>query len=471
MNEEDRMLQSHTTESERRGELLRDALVALERAGHRLCVLHGYRDYPDRIDSDVDAISEDPRQIPRILYERGAAQVVQAVYTRATGGFYYVLQRWHEGRPIFISLHVYRDCRREGRVFFEGEEFLSSSRTYKFFRVPPPDLEFAAYLVKRMFHVTLSEEQGDRLGELYGQDSGGCVKRLLDLLPETEAKLVAGAAQSGNWSPVRRDFERLRRAMVEMDGKRGRLRNRAEDYFETARQALAPPGLTVAVLGVDGAGKSTVLSRIERDLAQAFWSVKRYHGRALESPLRWTKRVRQQRELRRKEIEHAAAAGTEYRPPRNPHYRPQRNPVLSLVKLALWWADYTVLGYGRDIYPRLRRAGLVLLDRHYHDLLVDPIRHRYGGPMWMARAAGRFFPQPHLVVLLDAPPEVLHARKQEVPLEETARQREAYLEVVRRLPNGHVVDASRRPDEVASEVEQIVLGYMAERVAGRALLR
>ena len=68
-------------------------------------------------------------------------------------------------------------------------------------------------------------------------------------------------------------------------------------------------------------------------------------------------------------------------------------------------------------------------------------------------------------------PTVLQSRKQEVSREETARQREAYLELARTLPNAHVVDASRPLEEVVAEVERLVLDYMAERTARRLGLR
>jgi thymidylate kinase len=121
------------------------------------------------------------------------------------------------------------------------------------------------------------------------------------------------------------------------------------------------------------------------------------------------------------------------------------------------------LGYIGDIFPRLVRGTLVLLDRYYHDLLVYPKRYRYGGPLRLARFVGQLIPKPHLVILLDAPPEVIQSRRQEVPFEETARQREAYLKVVENLPNSHVVDASKPLDDVVTEVEGLILDYMTKR--------
>jgi thymidylate kinase len=139
----------------------------------------------------------------------------------------------------------------------------------------------------------------------------------------------------------------------------------------------------------------------------------------------------------------------------------------SLAKLLFWWLDYTLLGYVIDVYPSLARSTLVLFDRYYHDLLVDAKRYRYGGPLWPIRLVGRLIPRPHLVILLDAPPEVLYARKQDATFAEVRRYREAYLDLVRGLSNGHIIDASKPLNEVIAEAEQIILDYLAERTARR----
>jgi len=70
-------------------------------------------------------------------------------------------------------------------------------------------------------------------------------------------------------------------------------------------------------------------------------------------------------------------------------------------------------------------------------------------------------------VLLDAPAEVLQQRKQEVPLAETERQRAAYLELVRSLRNGRVVDATQPSDKVGADICRAILDFMAERTTQR----
>jgi thymidylate kinase len=113
------------------------------------------------------------------------------------------------------------------------------------------------------------------------------------------------------------------------------------------------------------------------------------------------------------------------------------------------------------------RNGLVIIDRHYYDFRVDPRRYRINAPDWAVWLGGVLLPKPDLVFLLDAPTEVLQSRKQEVPVAETERQRNAFLALVKPMKNGHVMDASRPPEAVASSVVQTVLEYLTARTAVR----
>jgi thymidylate kinase len=153
-------------------------------------------------------------------------------------------------------------------------------------------------------------------------------------------------------------------------------------------------------------------------------------------------------------------------PPSAPHSRAPRSLVGSLAKTVFWLLDYT-LGYYTIVRPELVRSTLVLFDRYLLDVLVDARRYRYGGPSWLVRGLWRVVPKPDLVILLDAPVEVLQGRKLEVPPEETARQREAYRVLVGSLPNGHLMDAARPVELVAAQVDAIVLDFLTHRTMRR----
>jgi thymidylate kinase len=461
----------------RKERLFRDVVVSLDRAGHKQCVLHGSNDYSERyeVGKDVDIVSEDPTQIPFILAEMKVASVIR-VFNGAHNTVYTLYQSQRNGgEPAFLELDACADCRYNGYAFFAGEELLGSRRPHEYFEVPSPELEFTCYLLKRL-NKGLDRARAQRLSELYREDPSGCDAQLARFFPDSGATLIAKAARSGDWEPVFGRIEHLRNLALERarhEQPLGKPRFWLNRIGARARARVRPEGLMVAFLGTDGAGKSTVTAKVEQDLAPAFASTERYH-RPVETVL-WRMRQRIKRYRTRTpsveptgESESVADGRLAQLPPFS---APPRKLPASLIKLGLWWADYTVLGYFLTIYPRLVKSTLVLFDRYYYDLLVYPRSYRYGGPLWLARFVGRLIPQPHLVILLDAPPEVIQARKQELTFEQTAYERKAYLEVAKGLSEAHVVDASRPIDDVVNEVEEIILGYMADRAAKQLGLR
>jgi thymidylate kinase len=204
----------------------------------------------------------------------------------------------------------------------------------------------------------------------------------------------------------------------------------------------------VVLLGPDGCGKSSVLDRLQIDLSDAFSEIRILHLR----PRMGRGGVWQ--------------GGVWLGPPVvDPHGMPPRGLLPSIAKLLFLLADYSTI-YPWKWSTRARRASrLILFDRYYHDLLVDPRRYRYGAPMWLARGIGHLVPRPDLWVLLDAPPEVIHSRKREVPIAETARQRRVYLELVSRQRNAHVVDATRPLEQVTRAVARLIRDGGRERGA------
>ena len=429
-----------------RSELLIDLIHALEHEGQNLCILHGYKDYPEKIDSDIDAISNNPEQIPHILSKQGVATVVQLLQHETTA-FFYVLLRNDQGKPAFISLDVSADYRRNGRIFFTGKEFFQDCRSFKFFKVPKPQLEFIYYVVKKIAKGSLNKTQAGRLSELYKLEPVECEQQLTRFYPKSATRLIVESAQSGNWEPVSSQTELLRQEMlnkVKREQPQKVFWYWLQDMVRRGKRFLQPTGLMVVFLGSDGSGKSTVIDRVKQDLEPAFRKTQYIHLRPRLG----------------------LAVNESDVPVLDPHGQPARSWLVSTAKIFYFLFDYCI-GYLWRLYPQMVRSTFIVFDRYYHDLLVDPKRYRFGGSLWLAQLLGKLIPQPDLWILLDAPPEVLQSRKQEVSFKETVRQREAYLKMVSRFSNSVTVDASQPLDKVVANVNQEILELMAQRMQKR----
>ncbi len=180
-----------------------------------------------------------------------------------------------------------------------------------------------------------------------------------------------------------------------------RLRNRA---LRKAARVAPGRGLRVAVLGPDGAGKSTLVAALEASTPLA---VRRFYAGLY------------------------AGAAARRAPGAAFLARLARTAAVSLRAAA-----------------HARRGGIALLDRHpLEGWLAGPPTVRRGVRLrrrLLAHLAG----EPDLVVVLDCPAEVLYARKREHDVETLRRMRERYL-TLRSRSNVVVVDAARPAAEVA----------------------
>lgn len=205
----------------------------------------------------------------------------------------------------------------------------------------------------------------------------------------------------------------------------------------TTQEQLIPDGsaVSVCVLGPDGSGKSAVAAGIRERLDGVVGSMDVRH---LKPRLFFRRRTRR--------------SG----PVTDPHGLPGRSAPTSVLKLLLWTVELWI-----DWIFRVRdRPQLTVWDRYFHDLLVDPARYRYGGPMWAPRLLTHFVPEPDLFIILDAPAQILQARKQEVTMEESARQRTAYRDLVTTLKSSVIVNAASDLDIVILDATNLTIAYL-----------
>lgn len=224
---------------------------------------------------------------------------------------------------------------------------------------------------------------------------------------------------------------------------------------------------TVALIGPDGAGKSTITKMLPQVLPLPMKSI--YMGVNLESSSLMLPSTRLLLAVRRAR---AGKAG----PARAPDaIATARAPVgwvgrarrssRSALRLANWVGEECLrLGVA---WFHQRRGTVVVFDRHFfhdyygHDIEgfdpEHPLSQRIHGFL-----LDRLYPKPDLTIVLDAPGEVLFERKREASPEWLEQRRQEYLELSNRLPRVAVVDATRPLAEVVREVADLISSFHRE---------
>jgi thymidylate kinase len=440
------------------GEMLRRVFEVLDRDGLAYCVTHAYAQFPQHVEHDVDCVVPRemlPRRLGELLKNSEhliGGRIVQWFEERAN---FIVLQAQETspktGGPAMLQLHVSSDFEVKNRVVASGNDILATRRSFlERFWVPAPHVEFACILANRVDKRSFDAAHTRQLSALWASSPVKCAEQLERLFRPPSVALIGASALRNEWEPVIAILAALRREMmIKLIAAQpfSYLCRVADKYVRRIKRWSRPrprrAGLHVVFLGPDGVGKSTVIEAVQKQLAPAFL---------------------------RTNYQTFARGILGIRKKASPHALPPRSLPASLIKAAWWLACYTA-GYYKSVYPTLVRGGLVVNHRYLLDAIVDPRRYRYSGPINLLRAIWRVSPKPDLVIVLDAPAEVIHARKEETTLEETIRQRHAYLGLAAQTPNAHVVDSSQSPEQTIEQVTGILLDHMAAGVARRLKLK
>jgi thymidylate kinase len=437
--------------SEVRERFVRTLFRELRANGIDFVVLRNYEGLPADIGNDIDLLVH-PTQ--RQAAERIIAAVARAcafrLYNRAEGP-HVMLYFVHEHTCSQLHVDLFGDIMWRGFLLLSAAEILDRRTPGAVFDVPHAvDEALIKLLAAVLYQRSLKEKYRTGIAEAleahgalamsvlarpFGRRAAAALVRRVD---SADPEGIAGGAATLRSVLVLRQLRRSPAVAIASIWR--------NEIVRVLNRLRRPTGISIALIGPDGSGKSTLARAVSARLS-ATWrpeSVRYVH---------WKPR--------------ALGAERPQGPPNiAPHGVPVRSRRLSLLYFVYHTVGFIAGGVRRLTVSRLR-GRLVMLDRYYYDFFVDQRRFRLNVPPRLVEWGFRLVPKPDLVFCLDVPPEVIQARKAEVPYDETVRQREAFLSLAGRLTNGRVIDASRPVDDVATDVARHILLHMADRTGRR----
>jgi thymidylate kinase len=333
---------------------------------------------------------------------------------------------------------------RSGLSVLPIKEVIAERDRFREMWIPSPRHQFAYLLAKKTWKGKISAAQADRL------------RILAESLGRQKAEAITAKIFLGKWN------ERVVSACL--DGTLAPTLERAHNFpwmtavvrhplmlcrhgWDQARRIwqrwLYPTGLLVAVLGPDGSGKDTVINGLSHEIERGFRRTAFYHWRPnLLLPAK------------------AAVPITD------PHAKAPRGPFLSSLYLMGFVLDYWI-GYAIRIRHGLARGTLVVFDRYFYDVIVDPKRARFGGPRWFAILLARLVPSPDLTLVLDANENIMFARKGELSVDELRRQRLAYRELSVGITARKTVQTDQAIDRSVADATGALVDFLHKRFENR----
>ena len=418
-------------------DVLLQCLGELERRGIPCVVLHSYDQYPHRVTSDVDSCVandrlEDAFAGINAAANRGGWTVTQILQYDICA--YYLVVADSAQPDQWLKLDICSHYTGQRRLFLLDVELLHARRPHRGFFVPAPSSECLYLLIKIFLKEKDPAPYVERLQALWQQEPERTQALFTRVFGAAAERLERWLTQSpASWGA-------LGRMALSRNGYT--LGQRIQAAQRAVRRTLHPTGLTLAFLGPDGAGKSTVIAQVRTLIAPHF---------RREMLVHFVPRLGVR-----------VSAG----PVTNPHRQQPRSVWMSWAKIAYYfgcaWTHWLV----RQLPARVRST-CIIFDRTFDDLLVDSRRYRVQRSGWLVSVLRRLLPQADVTFVLDAPTEVIQRRKAEVSPAETERQRQRLRELMMGNDCYVLINTEVPPEASSQAIARHVMQWLSARTARR----
>lgn len=146
----------------------------------------------------------------------------------------------------------------------------------------------------------------------------------------------------------------------------------------------------------------------------------------------------------------------------NPHRNKPANGLSSFFRMGYYTADY-IFGWQKVVRNDVRFDRFTIFDRYGYDFLVDPERSRMKLPLTIRKMFVALMPKPNLTFVMLADPEIVHQRKQELPMEEIERQNGEYQKLLKK-DRFRLIDATNSLEENGFVVTRMMFDEFLEKV-------
>ena len=388
---------------------LEDFFLTLSDGSIKYCVLRNYETLPETLNgSDLDILValEDVEKFNtnldklllkyngKILVKYGKTTPRICILIHFKNQFYGIQLDVHEGVLPYKTSNM-----------FSVDLMLKRSKIYNDILVADDnDANIVAFL-KEVLHNKTCKEKYFLLAQESWKKNDCYKKELLDIYSKSFIDelndVLLNSYEKSNIQKLAQKGQKLLTAGLSTKVKI------LKSYSDRLYRFKNTPGVTIAMLGTDGAGKTTIIDKILKPLNEAVHNAVYYeHMRPNLIP-----NIAQ---LFGKEKQTEAIS--------NPHASKPSGLLGSTLRLFYYSFDY-IIGFWLKIYPvMVKKSSIWIFDRYYYDYMIDPKRARISLPRWVINGMNFFIPKPDLILCFGAEPSIIYQRKPEHTLEEVRRQ-------------------------------------------------
>lgn len=399
-------------------------------------------------DFDIAVSEKDFYQIERIINEFCVAhnfkllQIIQHEFCAK----YFVLGKINNCGIEFLIPDICSHYVRNGRIFLTADELLKNKIfNGNFYRCN--DLIEAEYIfLKRSLKKFWESSHLNNFKNIFERNYSILSRHLEKYLGKKLKKEFINLIKDDDITELNSRVRELRQSILcktFFNNPFQSIYYHLNNFLRILKRILHPTGLFIAIIGTDGAGKSTIIKELNNILNPAFRKIKKYHWKPI---------------LFKKNKNNVVI---------EPHKNPPRNFIFSFIKLLIYVLQY-LIGYLFIIYPLKIKSTLIIFDRYYYDMIVDQKRFRLNLPQKIIKFYSIFIPKPDLIFYLRTKPSVALERKNELNLEELERQNKEFAALIDLLNDRFIfIDNNEDINYAVYKITSDLFNYLEKRVNSR----
>ncbi|MFC1789843.1 hypothetical protein ACFLYY_02625 [Patescibacteria group bacterium] len=323
----------------------------------------------------------------------------------------------------------------------------------KDFFVIPPGGEAATIFVKEFLsHSEIKKRYDLKIPYLAKNNKDAFIKTLRPYFKGKTVEEMFKICSDGKWNKASKKRKGWFLQLIVKDFLRQpfyQLFHLVEFIYRHIKKNFSFKGITIAFIGPDGVGKTTVCEKIPKRTGKIYFKKNyQYHGHFGFFP-EWgnmykrifgKKRAQKIKENRRNE------------------------------KAGFLYSVFSVLYYGLEYFIswpwviwKKMRGNLLIFDRYFYDFAA--MNTSSGIPLWLFWNIAKFIPRPNLVFIMLARPELIYKRKKELSLKEIERQIKAFRsDKIYKLAPATIIDGEKSTESVLNEVEDKILKILSRKI-------
>ncbi|MGV6830167.1 MAG: hypothetical protein ACWA5P_01230 [bacterium] len=336
---------------------------------------------------------------------------------------------WNPKTNKLLNLDCYGSLNFKGTKFHDEASLFNSKRFYNDKYYLSESIEFFYYLLKKSRKGDL-ESAISHLDALFQLDKEGANQILKKHLSKYE-ELIQRSFETKSYDKL---IQSQAQIVADIKGQASSLPDTIKDKLRILGRILNPTGITISFLGPDGSGKSTIINGLKKQQLP-YRKVAYFHLKPIHSK------------------ESSVTS--------DPHAAKPYSLVVSIIKIIFFFFQYS-WNWLKTIVPLKIRSTLIIFDRYYDDVIVDPKRFRLSGINMLSKIVKPLIPRPQLYFILYADADTIYERKKEIPLNELGHQLKIYKSFSKDK-RYHLINVDRPVLDIVNEVYAILMNTMHER--------